>query len=68
MMPSVGAKLGKSVNALPNCSSSRPPPSAISADSNVSAIAATEWNTSVSTMIATATPMSSPTGAVACSA
>ncbi len=68
MMPSVGAKLGKSAKALANWSSSRPPASAISAEIRVRAIAATEPNTIVSTMIATATPISSPTGAVACSA
>ena len=68
MMPSVGAKLGKSANALANWSSSRPPASAIRAETSVSAIAAAEPNTIVSTMTATATPMSSPTGAVACSA
>ena len=68
MMPSVGAKLGKSVKALANCSSSRPPARAISAEIRVRAIAATEPNTSVSTMIATATPISSPIGAVVCSA
>ena len=66
--PSVGAKLGKSVNALPNCRSSRPPASAISAEISVSAMAATDPNTSVSTIMATATPISSPTGAVVCSA
>ena len=49
MTPSVGAKLGKSANALPNCSSSSPPARAISAEISVRAIAATEWNTSVST-------------------
>ena len=65
MMPSVGAKLGKLAKALANWSSSRPPASAISAEINVRAIAATERNTSVSRMIATATPISSPTGAVA---
>ena len=68
MTPSVGAKLGKSAKALANCSSSRPPARAIRAEISVSAIAATERNTSVRTIIATATPISSPTGAVVCSA
>ncbi len=66
--PSVGAKLGKSAKRVPNESSSRPPASAIPALTSVSSIAAAERNTSVSTMIATARPISSPTGAVACSA
>ena len=68
MMPSVGAKLGKSTKALANCSSRRPPASAISAETNVSVIAAAERNTSVSTIIATAMPISSPIGAWVCSA
>ena len=51
-----------------NWSSSSPPASAISEATSVSAIATTLRNTSVSTIIATATPMSSPTGAVLCSA
>ena len=68
MTPSVGAKLGKSTKAPANCSSSRPPASAIRADTSVRVIAATERNTSVNTMIATATPISSPIGAVVCSA
>ncbi len=68
MTPSVGAKLGKSAKALANCSSIRPPKSANSAEIRVRVIAATERKTRVSTMIATATPISSPIGAVACSA
>ena len=68
MTPRVGAKVGKSAKAEPNWSSSRPPASAISEATSVSIIATTLRNTSVSTSIATATPMSSPTGAVLCSA
>ena len=42
MIPSVGAKLGKSAKAVPNWSSSRPPASAMSDEMSVRAIAATE--------------------------
>ena len=45
-----------------------PPASAIRLASSVSSIAAAERKTSVRTMIATARPISSPTGAVICSA
>ena len=45
------------------------PPASESSDANsVSSIAAAEWKTSVSTITATAMPISSPTGAVCCSA
>ena len=47
---------------------SRPPASAIPAATSVSSIAAAERKTSVRTMIATAMPISSPTGAGCCSA
>ena len=66
--PSVGAKLGKSAKRVPNESSSSPPASAMPALTSVSSIAAAERKTSVSTMIATASPISSPTGAWVCSA
>ena len=68
MTPSVGAKLGKSAKAAPKRSSRMPPARAISAEIRVSAMAARERKTSVRTMIATAMPISSPTGAVCCSA
>ena len=64
----VGAKLGKSVNAEPNCSSRMPPASAIRLAISVRSIAATLRKTSVNTRIATARPISSPTGALICSA
>jgi hypothetical protein len=66
--PRVGANVGKSAKAEPNWSRSSPPASAISEATSVSIIATTLRNTSMSTSIATATPMSSPTGAVLCSA
>ena len=66
--PSVVATLGKSTKRVPNDSSISPPASAMPALASVSSIAAAERNTSVSTMIATARPMSSPTGIWVCSA
>ena len=62
--PSVGAKLGNSAKRVPKESSSIPPASAMPALTSVSSMAAADRNTSVSTMIATAMPISSPTGAV----
>ena len=68
MTASVGVTSGTAVRPAPNVSSIMPPASAISALKRVSSIAATEPNTSVRTITATAIPISSPTGASCCSA
>src|SRR5918999_819775 len=65
---SVGATSGTAVTPAPGVRSIIPPASAISALMRVSSIAATDPKTSVRTITATAIPISSPTGAVCCSA
>ncbi len=64
----MGAISGTEVTPAPSVRSIIPPASAISALISVSSIAATDPNTSVRTITATAIPISSPMGASCCSA
>src|SRR5918999_1177830 len=63
MIASVGAISGTAVAPAPSVSGIMPPASAISALTSVRTMAATEPKTRVSTITATAIPISSPTGA-----